>query len=307
MQIHKQDIITPVDDPIQYDAEWRHKTAVSLLGSHRSVDSLYVDVVEDPYVLLHREYLKASRNGSGLPYDMRNNHIAHGWFSKPSNLDIRARIEPLLLTGAPYESIALDIGGGDIDSDVIKIYERLYFPVRDKDGALHKSCWLRTRFTNEGVGSPNDLKDSPRLWKLVASQLGYKAIVFMWMWEGNWQTKKGLNFLSEAWRAAQSLMLSRLMSQSVRDFDLNNFLGRYTDHERMKHDTAGKDDQRYAPLVEQFNQVLSLVSPEVYNNAKDVDYMDDIAKDLQAKLISVKGKEGIGEKALGDLIKKQLK
>ena len=285
MQLGNTTIHTPADNPVQYDPAWRSVLAASWADfPSERWDLDYLEYKKDPWVQAQYNYLRAVRDGKRLTKEQKALKLASTWYQGNRATDVKFKLEPLLLTPASFEIITMDIGGGSVDQDVFRAYERLYFNARMDNGEMHKSCHLRTFFAMPD-GNVNEDTPNEMMWRVVASSLGYGAVVSMWLWSG----AHGLRNLSqdflilETWRAAQALLIRRMASQQISNFDLTQILKVYVEHERMRKETASSDTlgtQSIGALA----GVLAMTAPVILNAAKEVDKLPELTAAVQARI-----------------------
>lgn len=280
-------IITPRDNPVQYDAAWRAAFAAAVLDyPDARIEAEFLPYKRDPWIQRQVEYLRSVRGNRPLTKDQKALRIASTWFQGNRPSDVKFKLEPLLLTAVGFDIISLDIGGGEVDDDVFKAYERLFFNVRKDDGTMHPSCQLRTYFSlpdgQLGPGTPDEV-----IWRVVAANSGYDALVSMWLWNdahGLLQTDPGY-MLRETWRAAQAQMHHDIIGRRVGHMHMTMLMDKITAHERMRHECGGSVDQETEMLKVALN-LLSLTQPHMVSSAKTVDEAAQITAAVQNKLLA---------------------
>jgi hypothetical protein len=195
-------------------------------------------------------------------------------------------LEPLFLTAAPFDVIWADIGGEQVDMDVFKAYERLYFNVRLNDGKIHKSCQLRQYFAMP-QGQPNPETPDEMLWRVIAANMGYDVLVSTWLWShAHGMSNVSRDYLTqEFWRVAQSTMFLEFFGKRVSHFNMAAAMKSVTDHARMElesGDSSGKGNEMAATLM----GVLSILAPVIKVTSKAVDEQPKLTADLQHRLLS---------------------
>lgn len=301
MEYGSERIVTPYDNPVQFDPDWRNAVATAAVDyPHAKVDPLYYDYVNDPWVKKQIEYLKLVRSGRALSRRHNALRIASTWYQGSNVADVKMRIEPLLLTAADYGVISDDIGGGNVDQDVFETYEKLYFNVRDKKGALSKSCQLRQYFA---LPEGNITRDTPleKLWKMVGALMGYDTLVTMWLWgDASGLTARSSEYmLNEMWRVAQSRLFMHIFSDRVGHESLAKLLSAFTSQAKMLHDSASGTGQMF-DTARTLMALLSNTRPTVIGAAAVVDSVPDLTAAIRAKLSTQKHIEATEVEDLGD-------
>lgn len=309
-------IITPLDNPVQYDAAWRAVFAAAMLDfPDARIDPEFLPYKRDPWIRRQVEYLRAVRGNHPLTPEQKILRTASTWFQGNRPSDVKFKLEPLLLTAVGFDIISLDIGGGTVPDAVFTAYERLFFNVRRDDGTMHPSCQVRTYFSlpdgQLGPGTPDEV-----IWRVVAANSGYDALVSMWLWgdaHGLQQTDPGY-MLRETWRAAQAQMHHDIIGRRVNHLHMTLLMDKITAHERMRHECMGAVDQETEMLKVALN-LLSLTQPHMVSAAKTVDQAAELTAMVQNKLLaeSAVTKSGIldagaaqGEAVFNDKLQAQL-
>lgn len=293
MQFGHTVITTPVDNPVQYDPAWRSAVAAAMLDfPDARIEADYVHFKKDPWIQRQVQYLRTVRANRPLSKDQKLLRIASTWYQGNRPSDVKFKLEPLLLTPISFAIISLDIGGGEIDEDVFRAYERLFFNVRRDDGTMHPSCQLRTYFSlpdgHLGEGTPDEI-----VWRVIAANQGYDALVSMWLWSdahGLGEHDSGY-LLQELWRVAQARMFLDVYGKRISHFDLNMLMGRVTDHERMRRET-GSQGTEGTETMKTLLHMLNLTKPHMISSAKTVDEGMKLSAAIEAKLLTDKRVSG---------------
>ena len=289
MEYGSESIVTPIDNPVQFDPDWRNAIATAAVDYPRvKVDPVYQDYLRDPWIKQQIEYLQLARSGRALSKRHSPFRLASTWYQGSNVSDAKMRIEPLLLTAAGYDVIAEDIGGGNVPEGVFETYEKLYFNVRRDDGSLSKSCQLRQYFAlPEGQFG----KDTPpeKLWKLVGALLGYDTLVTMWLWgDASGLTARSSEYmLNEMWRVAQSRLFMHIFSDRVGHESMAKLLGAFTAQSKMLHDSASGT----GPVFDTARTLMALLAntrPTIIGAAAVVDSVPDLTASIRAKLAAQK-------------------
>lgn len=251
------EVLTPVDDPCEYDAAWRFSLASYLFSvGVRSKDDFiclgdnggimvaaqeppkqaerhktkgkkakqgktkkpaakkvmcpvapfsehpeYRSLASDEWVQKMVFMMSEEAAGRQISEDYRPIKMAMRWYGQnDSEAAMKKRLEPLLLTDANLDVITLDLIGSLQNRAIIKAYERLFFSSRDDDFNLHPSIQRIQKLAmpwgplNLGADECKDPDASvvegdrrPRakasdLWRVVAADLGYDALMTIWKW-----------------------------------------------------------------------------------------------------------------------------
>jgi hypothetical protein len=301
------DVVTPVDDPCQFDPAWRSivatflfseglcggsdmeqlaktgcvamlkdegkaaakskkkvkgkdkgkkpdvKTATTIMRPLEPFASneRYRCLVMDKWI---SDYLQmCTDEASGMP--LRDEHVAmklaRRWHLEPDcEWVMRKRLEPLLLTEATMDVVAMDLVGVASARPAIEAYERLYFNCRGDDWNLHPSMQLTQRFAtpygplrtylkkgeivdDEGfiVGDGRPLARECDVWKAVAATMGYEALIYVWRWWGRAHGMKDdslEHMLELSWKVSVSKMFIDLFNGDIRHEDVARVLSAYT-------------------------------------------------------------------------------
>lgn len=182
------DILTPGDSRHQYSTSWRHEVAKAIKDTGDAVSQGSAD--DDIY--LQMTYLKYSENENisrafmELELDQVNEsplmviHNANKIFSSIGSSCTSARIDALLLCpDLTYADIARAYNQS---VPTIRMYERLFFNVRDDEGRLKGSKGLVEYFANRGLPSLRDPSDFRTHWRIVAFESGHGALLNLWGW-----------------------------------------------------------------------------------------------------------------------------
>lgn len=276
MRLGDSIVVTPMDNPGQYDPDWRNFVARGAMEMDPGdrIDPLYASYFHDPWVKRQMSYLKAmERGGPFTPAHVRL-RMVDSWFQGNEVADVRFRLEPLLLTAAPYKTIALDILGDDSAEsvDAIEAYEKLYFNIRDKDGRLSRSCQLRQYFA---LPSGRFNKDTPpeQLWKMIGSLMGYDTLMAVWMWHGHGLVNDSQEYLlDEMWRLAQSRLFMSMFADRVGHESMSKLLTAISGQQKMIRESKAAGSNADVDMVRAMQGMLGLVSPVLIGAvAADVD------------------------------------
>lgn len=163
----------------------------------------YRSLASDEWVQKMVFMMSEEAAGHPLSEDYIPIKMAMRWYERnDSESDVKKKLEPLLLTDANLDVIALDLIGSPRGGAIIKAYERLFFCSRDDDFRLSPSIQRLQKLAmpwgplNLGTGERKEAgagvaEDDRRsrakasdLWRVVAAKLGYEALITMWGWNG---------------------------------------------------------------------------------------------------------------------------
>lgn len=277
-------ITTPREDPVQYDANWRAALASAVVTYNAA--GARPKMARDPWVQRQMRYLRLVNRDSSIPDNLYDVQLASRWYQSNDEASVKCRLEPLLLTAVPFDVIALDIGGGDVPVEAFKAYERLYFNVRKDDGTMHPSCFLRTHFSlPTGLVTP-DTPDAV-IWKVIAANSGYEALMSAWRWRGAHGTldSDGDYMLKETWRAAQAHIHHEIVGKRVNHLNMSMLMDRITAHEKMRHETSQAENADET-LIKTTLNLLAHTRPHMVSSSKTVDENIKLTQALQSKLMA---------------------
>jgi len=316
MQFGDSTITTPYDNPVQYDPDWRNSFALASLDyPNERLPQEYEHYKRDPWIRKQIAYIKAARGGRRLSADHNNLRLASMWFQGSRPSDVKARIEPLLLTPISFDVISLDLGGGNVPVEAFKAYEKLYFNIRLDNGSQNESCQLRQYFALPSGAKLSRASDT-ELWRMVGALMGYDTLVSMWLWSGaHGLTSRSHDYMmDEMWRVAQSNLFLDIFAGRVNTESLSKLLGAFTNQTRMARETssAGAIGLETSKTLLAF---LQMTAPEVINAAKTVDASKDVVtQQIKARLAAQKNVSmqdvvdrgvDIGEDALNEKLREQ--
>ena len=289
MDYGSESIVTPIDNPVQFDPDWRNAIATAAVDYPKvRIDPMYRDYLQDPWVKGQIEYLRLARSGRALSKRHNAFRLASTWYQGSSVADVKMRIEPMLLTPVGYDVISYDIGGGNVGDDVFETYEKLYFNIRDANGRLSRSCQLRQYFAlPEGQFGHNTPLE--KLWKMVGALMGYDTLVTMWLWgdASGLTARSGEYMLNEMWRVAQSRLFMHIFSDRVGHESLAKLLSAFTGQAKMLHDSASGTGQVF-DTARTLMALLSNTRPTIIGAAAVVDSVPAITAAIRAKLAAQK-------------------
>jgi len=313
---NKADVIidTPLDDPTQYSPRWRHQIAELFVADSKfKLPNFYKEYQKDEYIRKQAEYLKAVKEDK-VTKEQDAYRYAHRWSLQKTHSNSKYKIEPLLLTPVSTTTIAKAMSGKALSKDPFEMYERLYFNIRDENWDLNSSCHLRMYFALPNEAKVTRDTDIPELWKVVGVQGGYMGLCRLWVWHSapDVEDFDSRYLAQEAWRTAQATMLERIVKGQMKDFDLINWAGKFTESERLRNETNGTDTGANK-MATMLLDVLSHAAPEVLKVSKTVDELAAINAKLEErrKAVVLKPSElatgdEIGKISVQDLIRQRV-
>lgn len=294
MRIDETVIVTPIDNPGQYDPDWRNSIAIALLDSNARIDPVYARYRNDPWIRKQMAYLRAEARGTMLTREQQKFRLASLWFQTSNPSDVRFRLEPLLLTAVDYDVISLDILGSCDDLEAIEIYEKMYFNIRDDNGRLKRSCQLKQYFALPS-GQFDDHTPPEQMWKMIGSLMGYDTLVAIWLWKDahGIQNSSQEYLLDEMWRVAQSRLFMSMFANRVGHESMAKLLSAISSQQKLiaEGKSAGMSD---VDTMRAMQEMLSLVSPKVIDTtAREVDdrLLEEAA--VQARMDSEKAVDSV--------------
>lgn len=272
MRINNTVIVTPIDNPGQFDPDWRNSIAIGLMESNDSIYPAYAKYRNDPWIKKQLGYLKAVDRNAPLLKENSMLRLASLWFHGTNVSDVRFRLEPLLLTPVSYETIAIDLLGDCEFVQAIEFYEKLYFNIRDNSGRLNKSCQLRQYFA---LPSGQFNADTPpeQMWKMIASLMGYDTLVSVWLWKDAHGIVNNSQeyLLDEMWRLAQSRLFMSMFADRVGHESMAKLLSAISAQQKLLHE--GKNEGNIEiDMIKSMQGMLGLASPVLIGTiASEVD------------------------------------
>ena len=316
MQIGNTTIVTPRDNPLQYDPEWRNSIATSVVDfPDYRWEPLYASYRDDRWIQDQVRYLETVRHGRRLTKAMEYNRLASTISQGNRPSDVRFKLEALLLTPIEFKVLAQDLeGGGDspLTPSFFQTYERLYFNCRRPDGMPFRDCQLRMYFALPDIAETGQDTPIELVWRSIGATLGYRALVTMWMWsDAHGLGKQSRKFIVEdTWRVAQMVLLSRMAKQQISNFDLINATKAMADIYQMEHNlgitTPGGGETRI------MQDLLMKFAPSVLVSTREVDKMKVQTETIHQRLQAQRNIQGhdiqdlgreLGEAGLDRLIK----
>jgi hypothetical protein len=180
-------VITPEDSRHKYDTDWRHGVAKAMVDS----DSVTKALADDD-VYVQTAYLRYTLDPdmTDILCDMHLDecldnmlmqvHAANVIHGKQGVDCSKDRIEALLL--CPELTYADISRAFNLPAEVVRMYERLFFNVRDNDGKTLPCKGLLQYFALKGQAALTDIRDYATHWRLMAFESGHGALLNAWGW-----------------------------------------------------------------------------------------------------------------------------
>jgi hypothetical protein len=278
------EVRTPFENPIHYDVDWRYQ--IARIWSDDPTINIDPDVAADMDIVNLRDTMIRMSNGISVNDDpiAKRLKIALDWYTSDGTRSPRRFIEPLLLTGATFDVITRDIGGKRVPESVFKTYERLFFNVRDDDGTVTDSCYLRS-FAALPDGIVLD-KETPDVvvWRVAAVQTGYTGLVRLWNWRDYHGAKiVDVDLQRELVNMAQAIIMNRILRGSIGSFDLNTIFANYIQYERLRQDVSSAESKPTS-AEGMLLKVLDIMKPKIITAAQSADEFLALNAQLRSRL-----------------------
>jgi hypothetical protein len=280
---------------MEYDYDWMHQVAKCLADVPEAANDMPDEIRSNQFIMQDKEFLQQAQRAIMAP-KLKVHAALLAWHEAGNVSHLRFRLEPLLLTGATFETIAADLGGKGITPEVIQLYERLYFNVREDDGSLTDSSFIRMRASLPENGTIGATTEQDIVWKNVASLFGYTGLVLLWqMPNPHAQVSDDQFVLDELRRAAQAILMENMVRRQINNFDLNAHLSHYIDYKRMMHDTG---TTQQVGMEADVLALFQAFAPKMLTVSTEVDKLDKKTDALQARM---KAQAAISGHAIEDL------
>lgn len=259
MEIGPITIITPYENPAQFEPAWRHHVA---LGLRDNPEILIPDKLRnDEYIAMQLNHLQHTQLKNEAFFDTSRTVARQAFdiYNMANNSSMRYYIEPLLLTEVPFSAIAEDLA---LSQDVVQYYERVYWACRGEYGECSKSDMLRTTFALGPDMTMATTATQDTVWRMIGATMGYTALTLQW----RWQTPAGaLDGPEQLFERITKDNLGRLFELSLKGklqpLDITNYLGQHINYERMRFDTQkGNTKNEFAEIL---CGVFKLLAPQM--------------------------------------------
>ena len=285
MNIGNIAVITPYDTPVDYQPDWRHcvSTAMADLIGIADLDTDDADII-----IRHMRFMKCNRldnDRSKLPADYKDHRITFDWYNDDGIANsIKHYLEALLLTSKSYKEIATDLG---VTWQQVRLYEQLFYNIRDDNGEDTKAKILKLRFANsrnnqaDGFGRYVD-------WKRAAVSLGYNILLAIWGWETSEENDLAIQRILVSGTRGTTAM--RIIRGEINNFDINGLISNYNDRIRIAHEHQEAEDLNKlstgagSPLKSAWYVLLQDLSPKMVASVTTNEEMSLNSAGLRNKL-----------------------
>ena len=285
-----------------FDPDWRAQVAVAWHKQRTFVSpkhQIFKDEAIKAYMSFLEHNTKQYENCEFLPSQLKSVGFAYYCIQEHGEAAMRPRIDALLLSAAPYEVIAKDMGSDRVSPEDIRMYERLFFNIRDEAGRLDRSPYLCNRFATGGLTEITPETSTPVFWKWVGFILGYAGLARMWHWHGAHGELKSKEYLEdELYENVVCTSLTRVIRGRANNLDLGTLMEHNVNRERLRNEMSanGKsaDNVRHN---EGLCTLLRKLAPHMEPACKTLEQHDMHTQAWQAK---VHGSSTVGGLKIND-------
>lgn len=239
MNVGNTVVITPYDTPVDYQPDWRHCIATAMSDMLTVADLPEEDT---DIIIKHMRFMKCNRpDGSNKkqPAEYKDHKIVFEWYADDGATNsIKHYLEALLLTDRSYKEIAADLS---VKWQQVRLYEQLFYNIRDEDGNDTQAKILKLRF----AGRENQTGNLARYtdWKKAAASLGYHVLLAAW----------GYHILDDDVQlqiqrllvaGTRGLSAMRIVRGEINNFDINGLTKNYVDTLRLEHEKEQANQER---------------------------------------------------------------
>ncbi|MFC1453568.1 hypothetical protein ACFLQL_00120 [Verrucomicrobiota bacterium] len=297
MQILGTEIKMPSDSPLNYEPDWRFKVA-SKLSTEENDQVLPSELTDDEVILNTSRYLNCVKeNGNYIPDEYKAYQSVALWYEDTEPQAVRHYLEALLLTDRTYSGISDDLG---VDEELINLYEKIFFNIRDEQGYLIKVRPLKLRFAFGELASIEEVQEKknkanfnadPIEWKIAAVQHGYLMLSTIWGLNKDQTTEEAeLQYYKTALTLNRGLILKRTLRGQISNFDLNQAHSNFIDFKRLQHDIESDKNKLNLPgqhgIVDNVGtRILKMMAPKMIELKVSKEETIKQNKALQQKLL----------------------
>lgn len=316
MKFRSTIILTPYDNPIDYEPDWRHNVAKVIAEESKGVriprDS--TDIIVD-----HARFLSFNKLGYeiDIPKKYIDNKIVFNLYADDMDANYyKHYIESLLLTDVTYKHIGDLLG---LSARQVRLYENLFYNVRNEDGSDKGAKLLKQKFVGFRLSGTSD-SDKYLGWKVAASTLGYAALMALWNMAGDCDRAELQN---AKLAGVDRVSMTRIMSGEISNFDINGIFKNYNDSVKIANDKEladkspeGKEKSAvnsawYRLLMDLGPRMVDLDdNPEVLEEQqKALEAKFKVQKDIEETKVEDKGNKAINEfnTAMQNRLKEEVK
>lgn len=276
MKFRSAIIVTPYDSPIDYEPDWRHCVAKVIAEESKGVriPGDATDVIVD-----HARFLSFNKLGYEIeiPKKYLDNKIVFNIYADDTKNNVfKQYIEALLLTDKSFKHIGELLG---LSSRQVKLYENLFYNVRNDDGSDKGAKLLKQKFSV--YKTPPDM----RIWKTAAATLGYPALMAVLNMAGSCDREE---LQSAKLSGVDRLSMIRILSGDISNFDINGIFKNYNDSVKIANDKEISDRSVGAmgdksPAKSAWYQLLTDLGPRMAEVEEDEEAIAEQQKALAAK------------------------
>lgn len=254
MQIGNENIITPLDDPVGYMPDWRSRIAQILTTAHLPYP---FELGPDLFIRACRRYLQLNIHKMRPVRFAEHESIRRAlmWHDNEKS-EFRLIIEALLLTPAPFDAIAADIG---INVNDVKMYERLCYNVRDDQGQMTSGDVQRLMIVRQ------DLNDEQGL-KLMAVRGGYQALCNLIGIQKHWKEAPDVKIHDQILQTSRCLLYKNLILGKYQSKDLAVIEANDIKRQQIMVLTKQPDDDKHEAMDSFGLQLLQALAPKMLKN-----------------------------------------
>jgi len=281
MDINGNIIRTPYDDgmAVEYDPDWRRRVALGWAETRWFPPR---HIYYDAYIRKYVEYLRYMNKSSkhrkpyAVPQRFADMADAEAWYAGGAT-GVKHMLEPLLLSGVDLKHIVQDIipeTRKDTEAAqyaakralrIVKLYERLFFNIRDEDWQVCPALTTRTFFALGSMDAEiSNRTPRPNFIKFVAAFGGYSVLthVFKNSMSASAELESQADSIRRTQFALQTGVFEKVLKNEVNNFDSAMIFGKNTEYVKMEHETnAGSNEiSKYKEL---FMQVMKIKKPRL--------------------------------------------
>jgi hypothetical protein len=298
-------VITPFGDSF-FDADWRYQLAIQLAADPRmkypAPDALRDDLVRAGARFLRKE---AAKVPSSDPVRARFDRIRR-WGLEGAHRRIGNVAEALLLTEAPLEAIAADMG---CSIDDLRMYEGMFFNVRGADGAMGLSPAQKAYLASEGTFKPTTARPEFLMWRRVGACAGYSALVqLLELGKGSWADAPTVDLVEVTVNMTKAETLAKLAAGAMSTGELFRLEANRIKDKLVRHETGELKQKDEA--MELLLQLMQMMAPKMveHDRIRRAQAME-AAHSLQGAQDSINQTEiaDLGVEATNEAIDQQLR
>ena len=297
-------VITPLGDAF-FDADWRYQLAVQLAADPRmkypDPIALRDDLVRAGARFLRKEAVKVpSSDPARARFDRIRRWGLDGVHRRVGNV-----AEALLLTEAPMDAIAADMGCPIAD---LRMYEGMFFNVRNADGVMALSPAQRVYFATEGTFKPTTARPEHLMWRRVAVGAGYSALAqILELGKGSWADAPAVDLVEVTVNMTRAETLAKLATGAMSTGDLFRLEANRIKDKLVRHETGELKQKDEA--MELLLQLMQMMAPKMveHDRIRRAQAME-AAQSLQGAQNSIDQTEiaDLGVEATNEAIDRQL-